>query len=403
MRRSGIPMTFAIMAALALAGCDGGDKDHGSSKGAGGPPGGMPPTQVGIVTLQPKTIEVTEDLPGRTSAFQVAEIRPQVNGIILKRLFEEGGTVKAGQQLYQIDPAVYQANYQTAIASLHKAQALDVSARDQAVRYKQLVKVNAISKQAYDDALATEQSDEADIASAQAAVESAQVALAYTKVMSPITGRIGKSTVTAGALVTANQTDALTTVTQLDPIYVDVTQSSAQLLQLKQKIAAGQLKAGSQDAAVSLNIDEINQKYPQQGVLKFSDVTVDPTTGSVDLRAEFPNPDGTLLPGLFVRASINEGQRDNVILVPQQAVTRDAEGNASVLLVDSDNKVQQAAIDTGEAIGDQWIANSGVKGGERVIVQGIQKVKPGATVQVVELPGSGAMAPPPSGDAAGAQ
>lgn len=377
-------LTACLAAALGLNACGKNAQDGaGSAKAAPGKAGApaMPPAEVGVVTVQPHTVDVTESLPGRTTAYQVAEIRPQVSGIVLKRLFEEGSMVKTGQQLYQIDPATYQAAVDTAVANVNKAAATLTAAKNQAGRYAGLVKLNAISRQAYDDAIATQRSDEADLASAKAALQTAQINLAYTKVMSPITGRIGKSSVTPGALVTANQTATLATVTQLDPIYVDVTQSSAQLMQLKNKLAAGQITPDKGDAVVDLMLDDVHQQYPHPGKLQFADVTVDPTTGSVDIRAEFPNPEGMLLPGLFVRAVLHEGQHDNVLTVPQQAVSRDAQGQASVWVVGADNKAQKAIIQTGDAIGDQWLVTGGLQAGQTIVVQGIQKVQPGATVK----------------------
>ena len=374
--------TFLLVVAFSVmvAGCD----NH-KNTAAGSASPAPPPTEVGVVTLKLQNIEQTDNLPGRTSAYQIAEIRPQVNGIILKRLFEEGGLVKAGQQLYQIDPATYEAAYNTAQATLQKAQANVVSIQTRADRYKNLIALKAVSQQDYDDAVASFKSAQADIAGAQAALQQTEINLGYTKVLSPITGRIGKSSVTPGALVTAGQTTALAVVTQLDPIYVDVTQSSADLLKLKERLAGGQLKASANDAVVDLILPDVGQKYPYPGKLKFSDVTVDPTTGSVQIRAEFPNPNGMLLPGLFVQAVIHEGQHDNALMVPQQAVNRDATGAASVATIDENNKVAAAKITTADAIGDQWVVTDGLQAGQRVIVQGWQKVKPGMTVKPTEI------------------
>jgi membrane fusion protein (multidrug efflux system) len=402
MPRTKLNFLLVLVLLTLTAGCDNQKKDGAAA--AGGPGGGMPPTEVGIITVKAQNIEQTDNLPGRTSAFQVAEIRPQVNGIILKRLFEEGGLVTAGQQLYQIDPATYQAAYDTAQATLKKAQANLASIKVKADRYKDLVALKAVSRQDYDDAVASFKSAEADIASAQAAVQQTQINLAYTKVLSPISGRIGKSSVTPGALVTENQTTALAVVTQLDPIYVDVTQSSADLLKLKERLAGGQLTASANDTVVDLMISDIGQKYAHPGKLKFSDVTVDPTTGSVQIRAEFPNPEGLLLPGLFVQAIIHEGQHDNALMVPQQAVNRDATGGASVMTVDADNKVVPAKITTGDAIGDQWVVLSGLQEGQHVIVQGWQKVQPGGKVKPSDLDvPAAAPAAAPATDAAPAQ
>ena len=379
-------LVLMLLTTLAATGCK---KDSAPAGGAPGPGAAMPPTQVGVITVHPRDIAQTDDLPGRTSAYQVAEIRPQVSGIVQKRLFEEGALVKAGQQLYQIDPAPYQAAGDTAKATLQKAQANVASLKVRSERYKDLVALKAVSQQDYDDAIAGFKSAEADIAAAQAALTQAEINLGYTKVMSPINGRIGKSAVTPGALVTANQTTPLTLVTQLDPIYVDVTQSSADLLRLRQRIAGGQLTASPQDTLVDLILPDINEKYPFAGKLKFSDVTVDPGTGSVNIRAQFPNPDGTLLPGLFVRAVIHEGTHNGALTVPQQAVNRDSSGQAAVMTVDAGNKVVPAKIQTGEAIGDQWIVTGGLQDGQQVIVQGWQKVQPGMAVSPVAIDDKG--------------
>lgn len=371
--RSLLPVSLA--AVLALAACD--------SKQAGTPPPAGP-VEVSVVTLETQRVALTTDLPGRTSAFRVAEVRPQVSGIVLKRLFEEGTEVKAGQQLYQIDPATYQAALQSAQADLAKARATLKSVEAKAARYADLVQINAVSRQDYDDAVASLDQAKAAILVAQAAVETARINVDYTKVLAPISGRIGKSSVTEGALVTANQTTAMSTITQLDPIYVDVSQSSSDLMRLRKAVSAGMMQQGDADKApVTLTLDGSSTTYDQTGQLQFSDVTVDQSTGAVQVRAVFPNPRKDLYPGLFVRARVEQGVRDNAVLVPQQAVVRTPDGGASVWLVDSSNKVSQRPVVTAQAVGDKWLVDSGLSAGDRVVVEGLQKVRPGAEVRPV--------------------
>ncbi len=363
-------LTLALMAGTLLAGC---------KEGPASASGAMPPSAVDVVTLNQTPLTLTTELSGRTSAHRIAEVRPQVNGIILKRYFVEGSDVKAGQVLYQIDPATYEAAVASAEASLAKAEATEQSARLKAKRYAELVKVKAISTQDYDDAQASWKQAVAEIAAAKAALKSARIDLGYTKVRATISGRIGKSSVTEGALVTAQQAASLTTIQQLDPIYVDVTQSTTDLLQLRQLYASGQLEH-TQDGAVVHFVLENGAAYPHSGKLEFSDVTVDETTGMVTVRALAPNPDRLLLPGMFVRAILIQGEQPNGLLVPQAAVSRTAKGGASVLLVNADNKVEQREIEVGRAFHGNWVVESGLKGGERVIVAGLQKVRPGAEV-----------------------
>lgn len=363
-------LTLALMAGTLLAGC---------KEGPASASGAMPPSAVDVVTLNQTPLTLTTELSGRTSAHRIAEVRPQVNGIILKRYFVEGSDVKAGQVLYQIDPATYEAAVASAEASLAKAEATEQSARLKAKRYAELVKVKAISTQDYDDAQARWKQAVAEIAAAKAALKSARIDLGYTKVRATISGRIGKSSVTEGALVTAQQAASLTTIQQLDPIYVDVTQSTTDLLQLRQLYASGQLEH-TQDGAVVHFVLENGAAYPHSGKLEFSDVTVDETTGMVTVRALAPNPDRLLLPGMFVRAILTQGEQPNGLLVPQAAVSRTAKGGASVLLVNAGNKVEQREIEVGRAFHGNWVVESGLKGGERVIVAGLQKVRPGAEV-----------------------
>lgn len=370
-------LLFALAAAGMISACD--DNKQGQA------PAGPPPTEVAVLTLTPQTVPLVTELPGRTSAYRVAEIRPQVSGIVQKRLFEEGGQVKAGQQLYQIDPATYQAALQSAQADLVKARASLKSVEAKALRYADLVKINAVSKQEYDDVVASLDQAKAAILVAQAQVDTARINVGYTKVYAPIDGIIGKSSVTEGALVTANQTTALATVTQLDPIYVDVSQSSSDLMRLRQSIAAGQIQQGQGDQApVTLTLDGSTQAYGHAGQLKFSDVTVDPSTGAVQIRAVFPNPDRLLYPGLFVRARVEQGALDNALLVPQRALVRNADGSAAVWVVGADNKVAPRPVVTKQVVGDSWLIDQGLAGGDRVVVEGLQKIRPGAEVRPVE-------------------
>ena len=368
---------LALLASGLLAGC--GDKGE-----AGQGAGEMPPAAVDVVTLHAAPLQLMSDLTGRTAPLRVAEVRPQVNGIILKRLFTEGSDVKAGQLLYQIDPAVYQAAVASAKANLAKAQANEQSARLKAQRYAELVKVKAISRQEYDDADAAWKQQVAEIGAAKAALQSANINLAYTKITAPISGRIGKSAVTEGALVTAQQADSLTSISQLDPMYVDVRQSTADLLRLKRQVAAGKLvQDESKGAKVRFQLEDGSQ-YSEEGSLQFSDVTVDETTGMVTLRVLVPNPHDLLLPGMFMRATLQEGERPQGLLVPQTAVTRTPKGGATVMVVTADNKVELREVQLSRVVGDSWVVESGLKTGEKVIVAGLQKVKPGALVAPAE-------------------
>ncbi len=371
--------------AFALTGCQ--------PSGPATPPA-RPPAQVEVVTLTAQSVTLTTDLPGRTSPYRIADVRPQVNGVLQKRLFVEGDDVKEGQQLYQIDPAVYQAAYDSAQAVLAHANAELASAKSLADRYTALGPSNSVSKQDYDNAIAAELQAEADVASGKAAVETAHINLVYTKVLSPITGRTGIS-VTEGALVTANQTTPLVTVQQLDPIYVDVPQAMALMLRLKRELASGQIKStGQNQAQVGLTLDD-GSTYDQQGQLQFAETTVDQSTGSVTMRAIFPNPQRLLLPGMFVTAHLQEGVNDNAILVPQRGVTHNAKGDATALVVTDENKVELRVIKTDRAIGDNWLVLDGLHVGDRVIVDGIQKAHPGDTVVATEFSASGATAPKP--------
>ncbi|AWQ05655.1 efflux RND transporter periplasmic adaptor subunit [Bordetella bronchiseptica] len=345
--------------------------------------GGQP--QVGVVTLKTQSVALSSELPGRTAAYRIAEVRPQVSGIVQKRLFTEGGEVAAGQQLYQIDPALYQAEVDSRRAALARVQAQLKTATLLVQRYKPLVDTRAVSRQAYDDAVAARDQASADVLAAKAALDTARINLVYTKVLAPIGGIIGRSNVTEGALVTANQSAAVAAVQQIDPIYVDVTQSSVQLLRLKSALDSGllQREAGEQSARVTLTLEDGTQ-YDQDGKLQFSEVTVDPGTGSVLLRAVFPNPQRKLLPGMFVRARLAEGVASEGLLVPQRGVTRNQRGLPTALVVNAENKVELRTLKTDRAIGDQWLVSGGLAAGDRVIVEGLQSVRPGAEVKAAE-------------------
>lgn len=385
-------LAIAAAAALILAAC--GRQAADAQKGAGAPPA----TEVVVVTLAPRPVVLTTELAGRTSAYRIAEVRPQVSGLLQSRDFREGAEVKAGARLYQIDAASYRAEVDRAQAALAKAEANVATAKLKAERYEELVAIDAVSKQARDDAAVALKQAEADVASAKAALATARISLGYTTVTAPIGGRIGRSALTPGALVTANQATALATIQQLDPIYVDVTQSSAELMRLRRDLASGALKsAGPDQARVRLLLDD-GSAYPLAGQLQFSEVSVDPATGSVTLRAMFPNPKQQLLPGMYVRAVLEEGVRESAIVVPQQAVSRDARGNAVAMVVAADGTVQSRLLRTERALGDQWLVSDGLVAGERVIVEGLQKVRPGAPAKAVER--AAQPAAPATGDAA---
>ena len=368
---------FVTATALSLVLLAGGCGDRKQS-----PPSPAIP-EVAVLTVRPEQVELTTELPGRTSAYRVAEIRPQVNGIVLKRMFREGADVTSGEVLYQIDPATYQSALMNAKASLARAEANLPAVRSRAERYKELIADKAVSQQDYDDTAAAVKQAEADVESWKAAVETARINLAYTRITAPISGRIGRSAVTEGALVTAHQPLVLATIQQLDPIYMDVPQSTAELLRLKSRLKAGNLdRSGANQKKVQLLLED-GTTYPKEGTLEFQDVTVDPTTGSVILRAVFPNPQGVLLPGMFERAVVKEGVNPRAILIPQQSVSRDPKGNPTVLIVDAGGKVQPRLLEIDRAIGDKWLVTSGLASGDRVIVEGLQRIRPGASVKVV--------------------
>lgn len=354
--------SFPLMAILLLAGCSG----DGAQQASSAPP---PAPEVGVYTIEAQAVTLTTELPGRTAAFRVAEVRPQVSGIVQKRLFTEGSEVKQGQQLYQIDPAPYQ-------AALARAEANLKSAENLGKRYQRLIKTNAISRQQYDDAMAA-------WAAARAEVEAARINMRYTKVLAPISGRIGRSYVSEGALVTGGQPQELATVTQLDPIYVDITQPVTKMLQLQRALEAGLIEQSDEQAVpVTLTLED-GSRYPQTGALKFSEVMVDAGTGSVTLRAEFPNPDGKLLPGMFVRATVQEGVQPEAKLVPQQAVSRGPDGSANVLVVTAANTVEARRVQTLRTVGNAWLVGDGIEPGERVITEGLHRVRPGIQVNPV--------------------
>lgn len=336
--------------------------------------------EVGVVTLTTQDVKLQTELPGRTVAFQTAEIRPQVGGIILKRQFTEGGAVTAGDALYQIDPASFAATVQSAKASMAKAEADLQQAKAKASRYQQLIKQRLVSQQDFDEIQANFQQRQAEVAAAKAQLTSAQIQLDYSSIKAPISGQISKSSVTAGALVSAGQATALATIAQLDPIYVEVTQSSAELLKLKKSLASGALGQGSTN--VSLKLEDGSQ-YPLQGQLQFAEVTVDAITGSVVLRAEFANPQQLLLPGMYVRATIDSAVKSAAVLAPQRGISRNAKGEATAMVVNKEGIAELRLVNASRTIGDQWLIETGLNAGEQLIVEGLQKIRPGSPVKAV--------------------
>ncbi|HEY9149034.1 MAG TPA: efflux RND transporter periplasmic adaptor subunit [Gammaproteobacteria bacterium] len=366
---------FLLLAlgAVVLTGCSG-------EQAAGPGQQGMPPPEVTVVTLKPETVTLSRELPGRVNASLVAEVRPQVSGVIRERLFEEGGLVAEGEPLYQLEDDIYRAELQSAEAALARARAGVEVARARAARADELVKTKAISQQDYDDIRAGLLQAQAELKVAQAAVTSARVYRDYSRITSPISGRIGKSAVTRGALVTTNQAQPLATVQQLDPLFVDLNQPSSEMLELRKAIAAGTTQAVD-SIPVTLLLED-GSRYEHEGRLAFSEMTVDPSTGSFSLRVVVPNPDNLLLPGMYVRAQVAVGVREQALLVPQQAVVRDAKGNSSVMLVGAEDKVEPRPVTLSRTIGDKWLVEEGLKEGERVITEGLQKIRPGAPVRV---------------------
>jgi len=361
---------LASCALLALSACGGGEGQQQAPQG---------PAPVGYVVVRQAPVTLTTELPGRTAAFETSEVRPQVNGLILERLFVEGDLVRKGQPLYRIDSAPYQAQVASARAALNRAQSGIASSAALARRYGELVTINAIARQELENAQTTAAQARADVAAQQAALRTAQIDLARTTIRAPITGRIGRSVFTTGALVSASQANALTTIQRLDPIYVDIAESSADLLKLRQQILSGQLTRDG-NARVKLKLED-GSEYGPQGTLRFADVTVDPTTGSQVIRALFPNPNGLLLPGMFVRAALVEGTQANGMLVPQRAVSRDEKGQATVMVVGAGNKAEPRTLQTNRAIGDNWLVTGGLNPGDKVIVEGGMMLRPGMPVQ----------------------
>ncbi len=346
-------------------------------------PAGPPPTpEVGVITVQPQSVVLTRELPGRTSAYRVAEVRARVNGIVQKRLFTEGSDVKAGQPLFKIDSAPYQATLESAQAQLARAEATAASTKSLAERYTKLIETNAVSRQEYDDAIARQKSAAAEVAAARAAIKSARINVNYTTVDAPIAGRIGRSAVTEGAYVQQSAATLLATVQQLDPLYVDLTWSSGDLMRLRRALESGQLQTVEGKAKVTVILED-GREYPEVGTLQFADASVDETTGSVALRAVVPNPKAELLPGMFVRARIAEGTKPAALLVPQRAVQRDQGGQPFVLLVDKSGKVERRELETDRVIDDAWLVTKGLAGGEQIVINGLQKARPGATVKAV--------------------
>lgn len=366
---------LSLAAASLLAACSGGAAPQGPAAQA-----------VTVVTLKAEPVTLTRELPARINPYLIAEVRPQVSGIIEKRLFTEGGEVKAGQGLYQLDDSTYQAQFASAKASLARAEATLNSARLNATRSAGLAKVDAVSQQDYENATAALLQAEADVKLAQASVRSSGIQLGYARIIAPISGRIGKSSVTQGALVTANQAEALATVQQLDPVYVDATASSSELLALRRELAAGTLTSAVRTVPVTIVLED-GARYSHGGKLTFADVTVDPTTGTFLLRVLAPNPDHLLLPGMYVRAVFSIGTREDGVLVPQQAIARDPKGHTTALVVGKDGKVELRQVQVSRTVGDKWLVDSGLGAGDRVIVEGLQKVRPGSPVQATEAQG----------------
>lgn len=379
------------LSALVLAACSGGKEQQGGAPGAGAPPQAPAVT---VMTVASGSVPMVTELPGRTTPYLIAELRPQVTGILTQRAFDEGSEVKAGQVLYRIDDAPYQAAHDSAKAALARAEANAQVARIKAERHAGLVKIDAVSKQANDDTQAALKQAQAEVAAAKAALDKARIDLDYTRLKSPISGRIGRSAVTPGALVTANQTQALATVQQLDPIYVDLTQSSADMLRMRAEIAAGRMQTGAKGEVPVKLILEDGSEYAVEGRLALSEVTVDEGTGSVTLRAKFSNADGVLLPGMYVRARLPQGTRSDAILVPHKALSRDPLGNALVMVVNAESKVEARPVKVAQSLGSDWVVTGGLAAGERIIVEGLQKARPGAPVQAQEAGATPAAATP---------
>lgn len=368
-------IVLACGLALILTGCGGGQEQA--------QPNAAPP-KVFFVTVTERPVTLNSELPGRTSAYETSDVRPQVSGLIQARLFQEGDLVRAGQALYRIDPTAYETQVASARAALVRARAAIASTQALARRYGELVKINAISHQEAENATTGAQQAQADVVAQQAALRNAQIDLARTTIRAPITGRIGRSTFTAGALVSAGQADALATIQRLDPIYVDIQQSSADVLNLRQQIMNGGLLRGGSAAPVRLKLEN-GSTYSDQGTLKFTDVTVDPNTGSQVIRAIFPNRSGLLLPGMYVRAEVADGTKANSLIVPMRAVSRDERGNPTILVVGADGKLQLRQLTTPRSVGQAWLVTAGLKSGEKVVVEGAQNLRPGTPVNAIPI------------------
>lgn len=387
-----LAVAFGIIAVAALSGCQ---KKAAGHPGMGGPQG---PLEVGVIQVTPTAVTLTQELPARTAAYRMAEVRARVNGIVQKRLFNEGADVKEGQVLYEIDPAPYQAEHDNAVGMLKRAEANSEASRVKERRYSELAGSKVVSKQDYDDVAVLSRANDAEVVSAKAAVQMAQINLGYTKVTSPLSGRAGVSQITEGAYVQASAATLLVTIQQLDPIYVDVPQSSNDVLRLRKAMANGELSVDDAgQARVKLFLDD-GTEYSKEGTLQFSDITVSPSTSSVTVRAIFPNPDGVLLPGMFVRARLVEGKKADAILLPQFTVTRNPKGEAVAYVVSSDDKVELRILKTDRVVGNQWLITDGIKPGDRVIANNLQRVRPGIPVKAVPFENP---VPPKSTAAAG--
>jgi len=370
----------ALVGSVALSGCDQVAEQPKASAPAA--------TPVGVVTLNSQAITLKKELPGRVSAFQIAEIRPQVSGIVQSRLFEEGTQVEKGQALYQINPDIFEAELAASKAAVARAEASIASSKSKASRYKELLAIKAVSQQDFDEADAAFKQASAELLTAKAQLKSAQINLDYSHVSSPISGQISKSSVTVGALVSAGQTSALATVTQLDPIYVDLTQSSNELTKLKRALASGALGVDSTTQTDVELIMEDGSAYPHKGTLQFSEVTVDPSTGSVTLRAKFPNPEKLLLPGMYVRAEVVEGVKSDAILAPQRGVSRNTKGEPTAMVVSKNNTVESRVLKVERTLGANWLVSEGLADGDQLIVEGLQKIRPGAPVTATAVQSS---------------
>ncbi|WP_075290590.1 efflux RND transporter periplasmic adaptor subunit [Pararhizobium arenae] len=371
MRMNRLILTAAVASLALLAGCQKEEEQQAAPA--------YPPAQVSVVTTKAEELPIINELPGRIAATRVAEVRPRVSGIVVERVFEQGSVVKEGDVLYRIDPAPFQVQVDSAAATLARAKAVQLQARQTADRQDQLRKANAASAQAYDDAIAQLAQADADVAGAQAGLATAELNLQYASVTAPISGRIGRALITEGALVSANGTENLATIQQLDPVYADFTQPATDLIRLRKALQDGQMMTDKNEATVQLILDD-GTPYDQKGRLLFSEAAVDETTGQITLRGEFPNPDNDLLPGMYVRVQVQQGVEKNAIAVPQQAVQRNAGGQPQVYVVTADNKVEFRTITLGRTIGNRWQVASGLKPDEKVIVEGFQKIGPGAPV-----------------------